>query len=153
MYCTGCPDGWHPFRDSCYWAAPQPATFIKAQEACEKLGAELAEIRDQAIMDFFFRLRCMPGRVGVGVLGVGVGNVTCCRFVLPLDACGYLALELRASLSITCLQTLPELVTPLKSSLYSISPRSCLYTDVVSALRMVWELIRLWRQHCAQKCT
>ena len=45
---------------------------------------------------------------------------------------------LRAPLSGTFLQTLPDLVTPLISAQLS--------TDAVSALRKVWVLIRLWKQ-------
>ena len=51
---------------------------------------------------------------------------------------------LRASLSGTFLQTLPELVTPLKG--HSLSPGS-LSTNAVSALQKLWVLIRLWKQH------
>ena len=39
----------------------------------------------------------------------------------------------------TFLQTLADSVTPLK--VHSLSPRSCMSTDVVSALRKVWVLI------------
>ena len=46
---------------------------------------------------------------------------------------------LRAPLSVTFLQTLPDLVTPLK--LHSLSPPSCPCIDAVSALRKVWVLI------------
>ena len=47
--------------------------------------------------------------------------------------------KLRASLSGTFLQTLPDLVTPLKG--HSLSAQ--LYTEAVSALRKVWVLIKL----------
>ena len=47
----------------------------------------------------------------------------------------------RASLSGTFLQTLPELVTPLKG--HSIYISAQLSTDAVSALRKVWVLIKL----------
>ena len=48
--------------------------------------------------------------------------------------------KLRASLSGTFLQTLPELVTPLKAGALFISAQ--LSTDAVSALRKVWVLIK-----------
>ena len=48
---------------------------------------------------------------------------------------------LRASLSGTSLQTLPDLVTPLKGALFISAAQ--LSTDAVSALRMVWVLIKL----------
>ena len=52
---------------------------------------------------------------------------------------GALDLTLRPSLSGTFLQTLPELVTPLKG--YSVFISAQLSTDAVSALRKVWVLI------------
>ena len=52
---------------------------------------------------------------------------------------------LRASLSGTFLQTLPDLVTPLKGHALFISAQ--LSTEAVTALRKVWVLIRLWKQH------
>ena len=55
---------------------------------------------------------------------------------------------LRASLSGTFLQTLPDLVTPLKAGALFISAR--LSTEAVSALRKVRVLIRLWKQPSAQ---
>ena len=54
---------------------------------------------------------------------------------------------LPASLSGTFLQTLPDLVTPLKG--HSL-PSEQLSTDAVSALRNVWVLIWLWKQPSAQ---
>ena len=56
---------------------------------------------------------------------------------------------LRASLSGTFLQTLPDLATPLKG--HSISAQ--LSTDAVSALGKVWVLVRLWKQPSAQART
>ena len=53
---------------------------------------------------------------------------------------------LRALLSGTFLQTLPDLVTPLNG--HSISAQ--LSTDAVSALRKARVLIRLWKQPSAQ---
>ena len=50
---------------------------------------------------------------------------------------------LRASLSGNFLQTLPDLVTPLKGHVLFISAQ--LSTDAVSALRKVWVLISLWK--------
>ena len=61
--------------------------------------------------------------MGVGVGGTGVEV----HDTLP------------ASLSGTFLQTLPDLVTPLKG--HSLSPRSCPATHAVSALRKVRVLI------------
>ena len=52
---------------------------------------------------------------------------------------------LRAPLSGTFLQTLPDLVTPLKGHSFSAQ----LSTDAVSALRKVLVLIRLWKQPSA----
>ena len=52
---------------------------------------------------------------------------------------------LLVSLSGTFRQTLLELVMPLKGHLILTSAQ--LFTDAVSALRKVWVLIRLWKQH------
>ena len=59
------------------------------------------------------------------------------KIVLPGTA--KVRLALRASLSGTFLQTLPDLVTPLKG--HSIFISAQLSTDAVSALRKVWVLI------------
>ena len=53
------------------------------------------------------------------------------------------------SLSGTFLQTLTELVTPLKG--HSLSLHSCPPMLSVHALRVVWVLIKLWKQHIASK--
>ena len=58
---------------------------------------------------------------------------------------------LQASLSGTFLQTLPEMITPLKGHALFISMQ--LSTDAVSSLRKVWVLIRLWKQHSVQART
>ena len=58
------------------------------------------------------------GDMGVGVWGVGVWGVG----VWGGRSMG-VYITLRASLSCTFLQTLPDLVTPLKG--HSLSPRSC----------------------------
>ena len=55
-----------------------------------------------------------------------------------------------ASLSGTFLQTLPELVTPLKGHSFISTQLS---TNAVSTLRKFWVLVRLWKQHGAQACT
>ena len=54
-------------------------------------------------------------------------------------------ITVRASLAGTCIQTPPELVTPLKGA-RSKSPRR-LFTNTVSAVPKVWVLITLWKQH------
>ena len=76
---------------------------------------------------------------------------------MPTGALAYTDVPtLQASLSGTYLQIRPELHG------YSINIRhwrgalfisAQLSTDTVSALRKVWLLIRLWKQHCVQACT
>lgn len=57
---------------------------------------------------------------------------------------------LQALLSCTLLQTLPELVTPLKGcSLISVQ----LSPDSVSALWKVWVLIQMWKRYRVKACT
>ncbi|XP_070210463.1 tolloid-like protein 2 [Littorina saxatilis] len=74
--CTGCPEGWWPFQDSCYWASPKSASFVEAQQVCSTLGGELAEIRDQAAMDVFFHIRDDGVDQWIGLKKEGKGNWT-----------------------------------------------------------------------------
>ena len=73
----------------------------------------------------------------LGVCGASSLGVPCCRTSVSRSAFD-LTCTLRASLSGTFLQTLPDLVTPLEGALFISAQLS---TDPVSALRKVWLLI------------
>lgn len=42
-----CPDGWRPFRDSCYMLVGQPKTWSDASSTCVKMSSDLADVVDR----------------------------------------------------------------------------------------------------------
>ncbi|XP_059158109.1 macrophage mannose receptor 1-like [Physella acuta] len=54
IYSTGlsasslvCPNGWRPYRDSCYMLVGQPKTWSDASSTCAKLSSDLADVVDR----------------------------------------------------------------------------------------------------------
>ncbi|NWT77274.1 CD69 protein, partial [Prunella himalayana] len=52
-----CPRGWVGYNGVCYFFSKDDSTWEQGQEQCSELGASLAFLKDEAMMDLLFRLR------------------------------------------------------------------------------------------------
>ena len=56
----GCVDGWHKYRESCYYvpgkASENRKTWNEAEALCQKFGGHLASVEDKAESDYIYSM-------------------------------------------------------------------------------------------------